>query len=332
MEKIKCLICGKEVTNNNSYIGSHVKRIHNLLLSDYIKKYYKNLTTDFKLEKCGFCEKMAKPKISINHKNKTYELSYNNGYFCNTQECKENISLLIFNEPYNKEKFEHIGANSKFLSLLYKKNIDKVNYDKSKGLRELSLTWTTNLENYVKKYGKEEGIKKYEERNRKISRANTLSWFIEKYGEIEGLEKYDIFRKKKHKAFGPNKSIRSRIINDILDRYNIYYIEEYKYENEIKRNGAIDFYLPEWNIIIEYYGDYWHCNPKFYNENYFHRIMKRFAYDIWEKDKKRIQYLFNKEFNKNISILIIWESTKITGEYLLKILNELKYTNKIIEI
>jgi hypothetical protein len=33
MEKIKCLICGKEVTNNSSYIGSHVKRIHNLLLS-----------------------------------------------------------------------------------------------------------------------------------------------------------------------------------------------------------------------------------------------------------------------------------------------------------
>ena len=36
--KIKCLICGKEVTNNNSYIGSHVKRIHNLSLVDYIKK------------------------------------------------------------------------------------------------------------------------------------------------------------------------------------------------------------------------------------------------------------------------------------------------------
>jgi len=39
-EKVKCLICGKEVSANNSYIGSHVKRIHGILLFDYIKKYY----------------------------------------------------------------------------------------------------------------------------------------------------------------------------------------------------------------------------------------------------------------------------------------------------
>lgn len=332
MEKIKCLICGKEVTNNSSYIGSHVKRIHNLLLLDYIKKYYKNLTIDFKLEKCGFCDKLAKPKVIVNHENKTYKSNYDNGYFCNTQECKENISLLIFNEPYNKKKFEHIGANSKFLSLLHKKTIDKVNYDKSKGFRDMSLTWKTNLENYVKKYGKEEGIKRYEERNKKIGRANTLGWYIEKYGEIEGLEKYDVFRKKKHKAFGPNKSIRSKIINNILDKNNISYIEEYKYVNEIEKNGALDFYIPELKIVIEYYGDYWHCNPKFYNENYYHKIMKRFAYEIWEKDKTRIDYLFNHEFKKNITILIIWESSKIIEEQLLKMLNKIKNKNIITEI
>lgn len=330
MEKIKCLICGKEVTNNGSYIGSHVKRIHNLTLNTYVKKYYKNLTPNFKLETCGFCNKYAIPNFNIDHENKTYKLSYKEGYFCHTPECKENISQKIFNEPYNKKRFEHIGANSLYLSLLHKKNIKDVIHDKSKGFRE--LTWRANLENYVKKYGKEEGIKKYEERNAKISKANTVSWYIEKYGEIEGLEKYDIFRKKKHKAFGPNKSIKSKIVGNILDEYEINYIEEYKYENEIGKNGAIDFFIPDLNIIIEFYGDYWHCNPKHYPKNYFHKIMKRFAYEIWQKDKKRISYIFNKEFDKKVAILIIWESTKLTEESLLQILNKIKHTNIIIEI
>ena len=60
--------------------------------------------------------------------------------------------------------------------------------------------------------------------------------------------------------------------------------------------------------------------------------MKRFAYEIWEKDKKRIDYLFNKEFNKNVAILIIWESTKISEEILLSILNKLKHTYNFLEI
>jgi hypothetical protein len=330
MEKIKCLICGKEVTNNGSYIGSHVKRVHNLTLNEYVKTYYKNLTPNFKMETCGFCNNLAVPNFEIDHKNKTYKLNYNTGYLCHTQECKENISQKIFNEPYNKKSFEHIGANSLYLSLLHKKDIKDVIYDKSKGFRE--ITWRCNLENYIEKYGKEEGIKKYEERNTKISKANTLSWYIEKYGDIEGIEQYNIFRKKKHKAFGPNKSVKSRIINNFLDEYKIEYIEEYKYENELGKNGAIDFFIPSLNIIIEFYGDYWHCNPTRYHNDYFHKIMKRFAYEIWQKDKKRINYIFNKVFNKKIAILIIWESSKLTDDRLLEILNQIKQTNQIIEI
>jgi hypothetical protein len=60
--------------------------------------------------------------------------------------------------------------------------------------------------------------------------------------------------------------------------------------------------------------------------------MKRFAYEIWEKDKTRIDYLFNHEFKKNITILIIWESSKIIEEQLLKILNKIKNKNIITEI
>jgi very-short-patch-repair endonuclease len=54
-----------------------------------------------------------------------------------------------------------------------------------------------------------------------------------------------------------------------------YFIENYLTPNNIlfKRNfyakgikSFYDFYLPEFNVIIEVDGDYWHCNPKIFPE------------------------------------------------------------------
>ena len=132
MEKIKCLICGKEVTNNNSYIGSHVKRSHKITLLEYLIQNYK-MEGGFQYEKCGFCDKEAIPFFKADHLKQTYILDYREGYLCKTDECKNNISLLIFKKPYNKKTYEHIGANSQYSSLLHKRSIEDVFYRKSKG-------------------------------------------------------------------------------------------------------------------------------------------------------------------------------------------------------
>ncbi len=329
-EICKCLICGKEVTNNNTYLGSHVKRIHNLSVFKYAEKYYKNKTPEFKIEKCGFCDNDAVPNMTLDNINYTYTLDYDNGYLCKTDNCINNISLLILNTPYNKKTYEHIGSNSKYLSLLYKKDLKEILFSKSKGFRETD--WNCSLKCYTQKYGEDEGLKKYEERNKKISKANTFLWYLEKYGEDEGKRQYELFRKKSHKHLGRSKSKKSSEINKILDNFNIKYFDEYKYENEKQKNGKIDFYLPDYNIVIEYYGVYWHCNPNYYEKDYFNALSKRFAYEIWENDKNRINYIFEKEFKKNVTILIIWETTKFTPEYLFNLLNEIKDKNTIFEI
>lgn len=120
-KKIQCKICGKEVTSNNSYLGSHTKRVHNLALNEYVKKYYKSINHEFKPDTCGFCDREAHPNFIIDHDNFTYDLNYENGFLCYSEECRDKISQLIFGEPYDKKKYEHIGSNSKYLSLLYKK-------------------------------------------------------------------------------------------------------------------------------------------------------------------------------------------------------------------
>lgn len=39
--------------------------------------------------------------------------------------------------------------------------------------------------------------------------------------------------------------------------------------------------------IVECYGDYWHCNPRRYNSNYFNKGKKKLAVDIWKRDEQR---------------------------------------------
>jgi hypothetical protein len=64
-----------------------------------------------------------------------------------------------------------------------------------------------------------------------------------------------------------------------------------------------DFYLPKINLIIEYFGDYWHCNPKIYSNNYFNKKKNMYAQEIWEYDKHKLQ-LCEKY---NYTLEVIWE-------------------------
>lgn len=57
-------------------------------------------------------------------------------------------------------------------------------------------------------------------------------------------------------------------------------------------------------LIIEFHGDYWHTNPKIFNEDYYHSIVKLTAKEIWEKDECRRNILKRYGYD----MFIIWES------------------------
>ena len=58
------------------------------------------------------------------------------------------------------------------------------------------------------------------------------------------------------------------------------------------------------NKVIEFNGDYWHCNPKKYNKNYFHKYLQLPAFDVWGRDKMKIDAIQEQGFD----VLVIWES------------------------
>lgn len=84
-----------------------------------------------------------------------------------------------------------------------------------------------------------------------------------------------------------------------------------------------DFYLPEYNLIIEYNGDYWHANPNKYEQGTYLNIQGKgpiLIDSIWERDnfKKRLAE------DAGYKVVYIWESDyKVQGLTLLTNLESL---------
>ena len=65
-----------------------------------------------------------------------------------------------------------------------------------------------------------------------------------------------------------------------------------------------DIFIPDNNIVIEFMGNYWHCNPLMYKEDYWHKKKCQYARDVWESDKIR------KETLEKLGYIVyyVWES------------------------
>jgi hypothetical protein len=340
-ERCLCFICNKSVTANSSNVGSHVKRVHHIPLNDYVRKYYKNITNaSHKKEKCSCGEKYAEETFHIDHVNKTYRLSYENGFICETFECKDKTTLKVLGQPYDAKIYEHIGSKPEYLSYKYKISIEEslrlkgVNYEtvkrKNANLSEEEIQellkqkleakekkpYRTNLEDYIKRYGEEEGTRKYNERCQKISKANTKDFFIERYGLVDGEERWESYLKRiKNVVLGTQKSKVSdeTILSKLID---LGFSVECEYGVEIKtvRNGrhtkrvtCTDYYIKELNLVIEFYGDYWHANPKHFKDEFFmHKSIKKTVSEIWKRDRDRIANIAS---SLECAVLIVWEST-----------------------
>jgi G:T-mismatch repair DNA endonuclease (very short patch repair protein) len=81
-------------------------------------------------------------------------------------------------------------------------------------------------------------------------------------------------------------------------------ILEYKIKTKSGKLIFADIFIPEKNMIIEYFGDYWHCNPRKYKPNYFHPHKKLYAKNIWSEDKKRKSKLEELGYK----VIVVWEN------------------------
>jgi len=79
-------------------------------------------------------------------------------------------------------------------------------------------------------------------------------------------------------------------------------------EHYLRDVGAsVDIFIPSINKIIEYYGDYWHCNPKYYEKDYYNKSTKMTASELWDRDREREERLVEGGYD----VKIVWENKSI---------------------
>ena len=106
-----------------------------------------------------------------------------------------------------------------------------------------------------------------------------------------------------NKGVDKRKSKFSVATHNILNKLGIEKIESEVFIRLPNASYTVDFMLND-KIIIECYGDYWHCNPTKYDGTYFHKQIRKLASEIWEYDENRIDRLTNAGYFS----IIIWET------------------------
>ena len=138
---------------------------------------------------------------------------------------------------------------------------------------------------------------------RESQTTNGLDFYIRKYGIETGPEKFNErirawLNAPNNKAMIKGRSKKSIVLFEAIGIG--YYGSNEKTVRGKSKVHRVDFLYN--NKIIEFFGDYWHGNPKKYQPNYL--IRKKKVEDVWIHDRKKIEDLCSAGYD----VLKIWES------------------------
>lgn len=204
---------------------------------------------------------------------------------------------------------------------------------------EYNKSRAVTLKNCIEKHG-EEGLdiwNRYIERQRY---TNTLDYFIEKYGE-SGEEKWLNYNHEKSKSssiewiklkYSVDDDTALNILSNrrtpsFCSQSEKNFVERFQKElGELVPYSFLSKQFAIWNRnlhqicfydvacskrmkIIEFNGDYWHCNPAKYSSDFVHKHSGLTAKQIWDRDFVKIQSALDRGF----SVKIIWENEYLTN-------------------
>jgi G:T-mismatch repair DNA endonuclease (very short patch repair protein)/predicted nucleic acid-binding Zn ribbon protein len=147
----------------------------------------------------------------------------------------------------------------------------------NKNTQGLQTAWNKNLPaNQQPFYGKTHSAEYYQKRDKTV---------FEKYGVACALEL----------AKTSPRSKKEKLLENVLVGY--------------QSNKRVGRYKPDYvnettKHIVEVYGDYWHCNPTVFKEDFYHPQLKKTAREKWQLDSDRQTYLESLGYN----VTVVWES------------------------
>lgn len=175
---------------------------------------------------------------------------------------------------------------------------------------EFNQSRAVTLKNMVKRYGEEEGRKKWDGYCKRQSETKSWDYMVEKFGEQKAR---DIIRQR---LTGINDSGFSKVSQELfesLDKYlspkytTHFATKDYEVEKSYKNlTYRLDYFIEELNLCIEFNGSVFHADPRLFKEkdhpNPFNRNLT--AKQIWEHDSYRYKILKDVF---GINTMVIWE-------------------------
>lgn len=97
----------------------------------------------------------------------------------------------------------------------------------------------------------------------------------------------------------------SQKLFDLLERRlgDLCYYSDKNYE-KLVGGYRVDFYHPASKIVVEFYGDFYHRNPKLFESA--HTVFNKSAEEVWEYDKQREAAI--RQDPKTRILIVVWES------------------------
>lgn len=93
--------------------------------------------------------------------------------------------------------------------------------------------------------------------------------------------------------------------------------------NYLIGSKIFDIYIPKYNLLIEYNGDYWHCNPIKYKPDYLNQKKNKTAKELWDYDTEKLYLAKQNGYNT----MVIWEADYKKNKNI--VLDLIKNYNKI---
>jgi hypothetical protein len=232
--------------------------------------------------------------------------------YCSLQAESNTFAYKEKKHGWSKNKFDEYNANR---ATTLKKCIDR--YGEEEGLNRWQSycdkqAYSNTKEYFIEKYGKELGYKKYVEYNIRKGNSSSPEYYSQKMGiSLDEAAEYIISRNPDGKIYGSNleKEFTEMLTARVGQLDHTTFAKPYgKWSNEL--NSYVIFDIKHDDFVIEFNGDYWHCNPKLYEST---AIIKggRTAQDIWIRDEKKIQTARN----SGLRVLVVWESEFVNNRH-----------------
>lgn len=285
VDYVRCELCGFYSKDLSKHISMKGKKSHNMTSEEYLKMFPNaKILCDVSLqERSAMISGDKNP--GFNHGGRLSPWSKNNNFL-----TEEEIEVSKKKAIQSRE-----DNNSYTTSIEYW--LKKCDGDEELAKRKLSERQSTfSLDKCIEKYGVEEGTKIWKERQNKWQ--DTMNSKPEE-------ERIAINRKK------ISSSNISKSEQELFDTIKKHYINAVQ-QNVIVSKTSNDIYLYDitvGNKIIEYNGNYWHCDEKrFTDENSVARYSRTgfpiLVKDIRERDARKIQTAKDNGYE----VFIVWES------------------------